>query len=945
MKRILVIILPVILGLIFNGETAICGQFVKSFGTNSTDEGHCVILTSDSCYLVTGYITGSPGAGNKDVFLAKFNVCGQQIWARTIGEADNEEGLCVIETHDGDYVLTGYTHSVGGSRNHLLIARFDSDGNKEWVKYLKRDQQGLHEALEFKGFSLIEDSDHNLVVAGQLYHASLTRYSQFLARFEPDGDLLSFRYTYNTAFTGRDHYGYSVVEMHGDSGYLVIGKVYGSSIKEEILLTRYRHNGSFDWGWYFRDSPNPDTECGYSIIKTNDGGYAITGITDNDLFVLKRDAEVNHVWAKLLNGSYEGRSIIQSIDGDLIVAGGMSDGTGDITVSKLDLSSGSAQWRKKFGGSEAQQATSILEDNYGDFILTGHSTSWEPNSKNAFLIKCDSDGFSCLQDYIGAVPNTWNPDEGGYPGMSGVVPLYIEVYDWANTIINAVTFAEELVCNNKPDTPDVIVSQFECSICGYYIKVSSEDPYGDSISYFFRWPDGSTTGWTEFVPNGNTYTVSRYYRPGYHWFWIKAKNSCNFESDSLLYSFTTTCPYVMVWDGSAFIEDNNILPKSEELGTEEDVLDYYKLQIKPEPKSGMYALRVSEFENEHTYADKFELAVIDHDEQINTAITETGNIYTYGKLLSPLQVSNGVNEEITAFTGMIDDDYKVINQNYTLTINFGKIQANSARIFVGMKSRVNGIYLAPSIYPGDTTSCNKMHKVNLKVFTEGDETSTLRPRENGTLAVSDISTLIPDADQDFMVKLYFPASHSIDYIGLDTSTQVDVEMKKLPLLKAVHSNDGDATDAILNNDDIYVEITPGEHIDLYFEDVSCQNSAKRDFVLISNGHYSRCNESYDLSDEMANKESVSNLTCTPNPFNPNTEVSFVLNKDCHVRVDVYNIIGQKIITLVDENKATGEHNILWDSRETDGSTLASGIYFFRIQADNQVISRKMVLMK
>ena len=80
--------------------------------------------------------------------------------------------------------------------------------------------------------------------------------------------------------------------------------------------------------------------------------------------------------------------------------------------------------------------------------------------------------------------------------------------------------------------------------------------------------------------------------------------------------------------------------------------------------------------------------------------------------------------------------------------------------------------------------------------------------------------------------------------------------------------------------------------------------------------------------------------CFPNPFNPATEIRFALPEASHVTIDIYNVMGQKVTTLVDEHRDAGRHTVRWD-----GSYAASGVYFYRIEAGSFVESRKMILLK
>ncbi len=78
----------------------------------------------------------------------------------------------------------------------------------------------------------------------------------------------------------------------------------------------------------------------------------------------------------------------------------------------------------------------------------------------------------------------------------------------------------------------------------------------------------------------------------------------------------------------------------------------------------------------------------------------------------------------------------------------------------------------------------------------------------------------------------------------------------------------------------------------------------------------------------------------PNPFNPTTEINFALPTACDVSLEVYNITGQRVTTLVDEVREAGQHSVLWDA-----STNASGVYFYRLSAGEFTETKKMMLLK
>lgn len=83
----------------------------------------------------------------------------------------------------------------------------------------------------------------------------------------------------------------------------------------------------------------------------------------------------------------------------------------------------------------------------------------------------------------------------------------------------------------------------------------------------------------------------------------------------------------------------------------------------------------------------------------------------------------------------------------------------------------------------------------------------------------------------------------------------------------------------------------------------------------------------------------------PNPFNPETKIKYILPQRSKVILKIYNILGKEIRTLIDEVKPSGSFEALWDSKDDAGLKVTSGIYLYRIQAENFTSTRKMILMK
>ena len=83
----------------------------------------------------------------------------------------------------------------------------------------------------------------------------------------------------------------------------------------------------------------------------------------------------------------------------------------------------------------------------------------------------------------------------------------------------------------------------------------------------------------------------------------------------------------------------------------------------------------------------------------------------------------------------------------------------------------------------------------------------------------------------------------------------------------------------------------------------------------------------------------------PNPFNPVTEIHYDLPRSSDVRLSVYNLLGQKVRTLVSDYQSAGRYNVEWQGDNDAGIPVSSGVYIYRFEAGDYQRTLKMILMK
>jgi len=319
------------------GQTLQNSQFL---GGSGIDQGHDIIQTLDGGYLVIGVTDSSNGS--KDMSIIRTDEFGLPIWSRAYGSIQNDEGNAIIETNDGNFVITGSVTDTINGEIDLWIVKIDPFGDTLWTKRYGESSVDI-------GFDLKETSDSGLIIAGYTKGGPVAGIANvYVVKTNGTGDTLWTR-TYggsNISF-GRS------IEETSDGGYIIAGTM---SIPGGVLLLKINSVGDSVWAKTYGGESLSVFGNGYDVQIVNGSQYIIAGSIylngNRDVYLVKTNSIGDTLWTKVFggNGNDEARSVQQTADGGFII-GGVSNSFGagddDAYLIKTD-SVGTVLWSETY---------------------------------------------------------------------------------------------------------------------------------------------------------------------------------------------------------------------------------------------------------------------------------------------------------------------------------------------------------------------------------------------------------------------------------------------------------------------------------------------------------------------------------------------------------------------------------------------------------------------
>ncbi|OGF63622.1 MAG: hypothetical protein A2Y62_00920 [Candidatus Fischerbacteria bacterium RBG_13_37_8] len=285
----------------------------KSFGGKDYDGAERIQRTLDGGYVVTG-ITLSYGAGSSDFWVTKLDKSGSIIWQNTYGGDDNDEQTSVVITKDNGIVISGVSSYSFGIGTDAWIIKLNKNGNISWQKiYGMPDSDGPHE--------IIATSDGGLIMAGYTSREVVVG-TAWIVKLDINGNI-QWEKSYER---GRGESARSIVETN-DGGYLVGGMTGGNKRgAADIWILKLDVSGNIIWQRAYGGS---DDDIIDSIVDTPDNGYIILADTKSfgagawDILLFKIDDSGNVVWQRTFGDVFRDSAsqISKAHDGGYIITG------------------------------------------------------------------------------------------------------------------------------------------------------------------------------------------------------------------------------------------------------------------------------------------------------------------------------------------------------------------------------------------------------------------------------------------------------------------------------------------------------------------------------------------------------------------------------------------------------------------------------------------------
>jgi len=363
--------------------------WARTYGGMNDECANSVRETADGGYIAAGYVN-SDGVGNYDFILKKLDLYGIEEWSRTYGGGLNDVAYSVVQTADGGYIIAGGAETVTDS-GQVYIVKTGADGAVEWERTYGGPDWDVARSIR-------QTADGGYIVAG--YSDSTALSSIRVLRLDADGDSI-----WERTYGGVDFDRAYAVEETADGGFIVAGatEFFSTGCSQMCLLKLYS-NGDEEWTKRYATGDRNEAR---DIMNVATNGtmqdFAVAGFAEWDasgssgILVKGLDGDGTELWAGPVGpGSYcRAYSIDRTGDGGYILTGYQWSDDYDsrnILLVKVD-GRGTTIWTREFNGlaNGPDEAYEVRATSDGGYIIAGKAW-FEDTKNNMAIIKTDGYG-------------------------------------------------------------------------------------------------------------------------------------------------------------------------------------------------------------------------------------------------------------------------------------------------------------------------------------------------------------------------------------------------------------------------------------------------------------------------------------------------------------------------------------------------------------------------
>jgi hypothetical protein len=403
------------------------------------------------------------------------------------------------------------------------------------------------------------------------------------------------------------------------------------------------------------------------------------------------------------------------------------------------------------------------------------------------------------------------------------------------------------------------------------------------------------------------------------------------------------CPIVDSRTLDGWVEENTILGRSL-MG--EAALDAYRLKW-PWPIDGTLNLRIREDEDEVTSLDQLRLIAIDHRPGLEAFAS--GDRVVLGTRLAARSVRSSTGTDITSqlrgggYSATADETLYVEQSMPASLEGFRADPAGEEEPFLfddgGGKGGVPQLAARPASSSAADAEVLSSTGVLIQVPNDAGGWESVAhhyPRELPSQALF-------DSVRATSVRLIFLDAHRVTFLGSVVASADTFVASKLVLRTALHSRLGDVREAVLTAGNVTTSLSRGDTLTLGFDAPAPSTGAQREYFLLSRGVYTTNLPARQLPTPTPRAFALGQNR--PNPFSSITSILFDVPQAARVRIDVFDLQGRRVRTLVDRMVEPGAQSVIWNQTDESGVVVHPGVYLYRMQGPQFLAERKMVIVR